>query len=65
MPRPVDEPSGSLTALELPLITPHPQSDKDIRFGEWSARDVEYLNNYSLLSAKPVVYLVNMSKVRR
>ena len=32
------------------------------RFGEWSARDIDYLNEYQLLTAKPVVYLVNLSK---
>jgi len=35
---------------------------KDVRFGEWSAKDVDQLNIYQLLSAKPVVYLVNLSK---
>ena len=32
------------------------------RFGEWSTRDAELLNHYQLLTAKPVVYLVNLSK---
>ena len=31
------------------------------RFGEWSAREVEFLNTVQLLTAKPVVYLVNLS----
>uniref|UniRef100_A0A7S0R4X7 Obg-like ATPase 1 n=1 Tax=Chlamydomonas leiostraca TaxID=1034604 RepID=A0A7S0R4X7_9CHLO len=34
----------------------------DVRFGDWSAKDIEGLNNYMLLTAKPVTYLVNMSK---
>ncbi len=29
-----------------------------MRFGDWTARDVEYLNEYQLLTAKPAVYLV-------
>jgi obg-like ATPase 1 len=40
----------------------HLQTNTDIRFGEWSAKDVEFLNQYMLLTAKPVVYLVNLSE---
>ena len=40
------------------------QAGKDVRFGDWNAREVEYLNEYQLLTGKPVVYLVNVSKVR-
>jgi hypothetical protein len=29
----------------------------DVRFGEWSAKDCEWLNEYQLLTAKPAVYL--------
>lgn len=38
------------------------ESKKDVREGEWSGKDVEVLNRVQLLSAKPVVYLVNLSK---
>ena len=34
---------------------------KDVRLGDWSAREIEILNSWQLLTAKPVVYLVNMS----
>lgn len=34
----------------------------DIRFGEWSGREVEFLNTLQLLTAKPSVYLVNLSE---
>jgi obg-like ATPase 1 len=34
---------------------------KQIRFCEWKASDVDTLNQLQLLSAKPVVYLINMS----
>jgi len=34
----------------------------DIRFGDWSKLDVEVLNTMCLLTAKPVVYLCNLSK---
>jgi len=34
-----------------------------VRFGDWSAREIDILNVFQLLTAKPVVYLVNLSKV--
>jgi hypothetical protein len=37
------------------------QEGKDVRLGDWSAREIEILNTWMLLTAKPVVYLVNMS----
>eukprot|EP00467_Chlorarachnion_reptans_P015741 CAMPEP_0114505384 /NCGR_PEP_ID=MMETSP0109-20121206/10826_1 /TAXON_ID=29199 /ORGANISM="Chlorarachnion reptans, Strain CCCM449" /LENGTH=389 /DNA_ID=CAMNT_0001683823 /DNA_START=51 /DNA_END=1220 /DNA_ORIENTATION=- len=33
---------------------------KDVRFGEFQAKEIYFLNTFNLLSAKPVVYLVNM-----
>jgi obg-like ATPase 1 len=38
------------------------EDGKDVRFGDWSAKDIDILNQYQLLTAKPVVYLVNLSK---
>ncbi|CAD5163479.1 unnamed protein product [Musa acuminata subsp. malaccensis] len=35
---------------------------KDVRLGDWKAADVEILNSFQLLTAKPVVYLVNMNE---
>ena len=35
---------------------------KCVKDGEWSARDIEFLNTYQFLTAKPVVYLVNISR---
>lgn len=35
---------------------------KDIRLGNWDNKDIEILNEMYLLSSKPVVYLVNISK---
>ncbi|KAG9396032.1 Ribosome-binding ATPase YchF/Obg-like ATPase 1 [Carpediemonas membranifera] len=40
----------------------HLRDGHDIRLGKWSNREIEILNDYYYLSAKPVVYLVNMSK---
>ncbi len=35
---------------------------KDIRYGEWTAHEVEILNRHQFLTAKPVIYLVNVSQ---
>lgn len=39
----------------------HLQSGKQIRHGKWSFDDIAYLNTLNLLSAKPQVYLINIS----
>ncbi|KAK1369092.1 hypothetical protein POM88_035184 [Heracleum sosnowskyi] len=36
--------------------------EKDVRLGEWKAAEIEILNTFQLLTAKPVVYLVNMNE---
>ena len=38
------------------------EQGKDVRLGDWKAPEVELLNTIQLLSAKPVVYLVNMTE---
>ncbi|CAN6195880.1 unnamed protein product [Urochloa humidicola] len=43
-------------------VLKHLQDGKDVRLGDWKAADIEILNTFQLLSAKPVVYLVNMSE---
>jgi obg-like ATPase 1 len=35
---------------------------QEVRFGDWTAREIEWLNDLQLITAKPVVYLVNMSE---
>jgi obg-like ATPase 1 len=35
---------------------------KDVRDGEWSGKEIEVLNPLQLLTAKPVVYLCNLSE---
>lgn len=35
---------------------------KDVRFCEWSGKEIDVLNDMMLLTAKPAVFLVNMSK---
>ncbi|KAJ1655950.1 Obg-like ATPase [Dispira simplex] len=38
------------------------EADNDVRKGEWSNKEVEIINRLLLLTAKPVIYLINMSK---
>ncbi|KAI9360430.1 P-loop containing nucleoside triphosphate hydrolase protein [Zopfochytrium polystomum] len=38
------------------------EAKKDVREGDWSARDIEVINQLQLLTAKPVVYLCNLSE---
>jgi obg-like ATPase 1 len=38
------------------------ESGKDVRMGDWDAYQTEVLNKLQLLTAKPIVYLVNLSE---
>ena len=38
------------------------EEGKEVRHGEWSLVEIEVLNRYQLLTAKPVIYLVNLSE---
>lgn len=38
------------------------ESGKDVRFGDWSIKDIDWLNEMQFITSKPVVYLVNMSE---
>jgi obg-like ATPase 1 len=42
-------------------VIAHIEERKDVRLGDWKAAEVEILNTFQLLSAKPVVYLVWIS----
>ncbi|CAH1722178.1 obg-like ATPase 1 [Aphis gossypii] len=35
---------------------------KHIRFGDWSALDIDFLNKHMFITTKPVIYLVNLSE---
>jgi obg-like ATPase 1 len=37
-------------------------SGKDVRMGDWGVIETEVLNKLQLLTAKPIVYLVNLSE---
>lgn len=49
-----------LELLQKTLTTVEEKSD--IRFGVWNNSEVELLNKHLFLSAKPVIYLVNLSE---
>ncbi|CAD5121475.1 unnamed protein product [Dimorphilus gyrociliatus] len=34
---------------------------RPIRFGSWDAKEVEFLNQHLFITAKPIIYLINMS----
>jgi len=53
------EEKAQLEILERALA--HLQAGKEIRHGTWKSKDIIFLNTLNLLSAKPVVYLVNIS----
>lgn len=38
------------------------EAGKEIRSGDWKTKDIQLLNKLQLLTAKPVVYLVNISE---
>lgn len=38
------------------------EEKKDVRFGQWTAVEIEVLNKHLFLTAKPLVYLVNLSE---
>lgn len=35
---------------------------RHVRFAEWTAAEIEYLNQYLLLTSKPQIYLINLSE---
>jgi obg-like ATPase 1 len=43
-------------------IKEHMEAGKELRFGDWSLREIDMINEASYLTAKPVVFLVNMSE---
>lgn len=38
------------------------EEGKDARFGDWNLKEVEVINPLNLLTAKPIIYLLNMSE---
>ncbi|CAG8563172.1 1718_t:CDS:2 [Funneliformis caledonium] len=48
-----------ITQKVLKIIT---EDNKDVRKGDWNNKEVEIINSLLLLTAKPVIYLVNLSE---
>merc|ERR1712039_609904 len=48
----------SLTKIKACLV----DNKKHIRFGEWNSNDIEVLNKHLFITAKPMIYLVNLSE---
>lgn len=48
-----------VTKKALKLVS---EDKKDIRVVEWTNKEIEILNTFQLITAKPVVYLVNLSE---
>merc|ERR1712002_1244833 len=38
------------------------EQKRHVRFGRWSANAVEILNKHLLITAKPMIYLINLSE---
>ena len=38
------------------------EDKKDLRSGDWTGKEIEYINTLLLLTAKPVIYLMNLSE---
>jgi len=47
-----------LTKIKSVLV----DEKRHIRFGDWNGADIEVLNKYLFITAKPMVYLVNLSE---
>ncbi|WFD02258.1 hypothetical protein MOBT1_000939 [Malassezia obtusa] len=38
------------------------EENRDVRKGDWNGKEIDVINNMMLLTAKPVIYLVNLSE---
>lgn len=46
----------------LKKIKEYLKENKDVRSANWTSKEIDVLNNYYLLSAKTMIYLVNLSE---
>jgi len=44
------------------VLTSLAEEGKDVRKGDWTNKEIDVINNLQLLTAKPVIYLVNLSE---
>lgn len=59
--------NGGVKAMKTPFefftkVKEFLEGGEDIRYGTWTGLEVEMLNELQLLTAKPVIYLANMSE---
>ncbi|KAL5489671.1 hypothetical protein EMCRGX_G018789 [Ephydatia muelleri] len=54
-----DKPEFDILSKVSTFLT---EEKKDIRFGQWTAVEIEVLNKHLFLTAKPLIYLVNLSE---
>ncbi|PVV02956.1 hypothetical protein BB560_002574, partial [Smittium megazygosporum] len=48
--------------IVIKKVLEHMESGKDVRKGEWSNKEIEVINRHHLITAKPVIYLANVSE---
>ncbi|EPY25232.1 GTP binding protein [Angomonas deanei] len=46
----------------LQKIKEHLEENKQVRCGQWNAKEIDFLNTLQLITAKPAMFLVNMSE---
>uniref|UniRef100_A0A6B2L6G4 Obg-like ATPase 1 n=1 Tax=Arcella intermedia TaxID=1963864 RepID=A0A6B2L6G4_9EUKA len=56
------DPQKRLELARYEKIVEHLEKGHDIREGDWTAQEVEILNDMLLLTAKPIIYIINMSE---
>ncbi|CEP19285.1 hypothetical protein [Parasitella parasitica] len=49
-------------AATIEKVLKYIQEGNDVRHGTWSNKEVEVINGYHLITAKPVIYLANLSE---
>uniref|UniRef100_T1IUW9 OBG-type G domain-containing protein n=1 Tax=Strigamia maritima TaxID=126957 RepID=T1IUW9_STRMM len=60
--RGAEKPKSKDHELLVKIRTQLKDERKQVRFSDWSASDIEILNKHLLLTAKPAIYLVNLSE---
>jgi len=56
------DPQKRLELARYEKIVEHLEKGHDVREGDWTAQEMEILNDMLLLTAKPIIYIVNMSE---
>jgi len=56
------DPQKRQEALKYEKVVNWLEAGKDIREGEWTTHEIDLLNELLLLTAKPIIYIINMSQ---